>query len=278
MTPRVLSEARGYLNCQSLEGLETSTLRLGGSTMFLADRIYGSEITAAAAGPTRLELVSNITLAFFYDSGWYLPNWSLASFPRYTRNQQCPVSTFQCPTTASADPATIPFPYCKYNGVVAGSKRCSRDRQIVVTCPSTPGAFDDGCSVLGPQDEAFVCGIPSVQLDGPARQRRITYEGQHGFSYGHDSICIENTLSARRLSDGVPLTFASEGAGCFRARCSTTVTSGVAKTNVEVFITDTSDREKGGGWFPCPNSGPTITTDLRDAGYTSKFLSAKFVS
>lgn len=267
MTPKALAAARAYLGCSTLDGVETSPLKLGSSTLFLADRIYRTELLAASSAPTRLEHLSNITLGMLYDSGWYIPNYGLASVPRFAAGAQCPISTYQCPATTTADPSSIPYPFCKYGGNPLAAKKCDLGRTAAISCPSASAPFDDGCFVQTTLDDAFLCGIPTQQLSGNARQRRTALES-YGFSFGSNSICIENTLSQRRLSDSTPVSFSVEGAGCFRTRCSTATVNGVTRTNVEVFVSDPSSAQ-GGLWASCPTSGGVTTTPLTEAGFTS---------
>uniref|UniRef100_A0A5K3FHR7 Leishmanolysin-like peptidase n=1 Tax=Mesocestoides corti TaxID=53468 RepID=A0A5K3FHR7_MESCO len=95
VTPNVLSLAKKYFDCPSLEGVELEDQgKLGVSLSHWKMRILGNELMTASY--TNAFRLSNLTLAFLEDTGWYRPNYSLAQHLAWGSKRGCIFSTQSC--------------------------------------------------------------------------------------------------------------------------------------------------------------------------------------
>ena len=79
VTPRVVEEVRLHFNCSDLEGAELEDQGGDGTALtHWEKRIFQNE---AMTGTVHTEnpVYSRLTFALLEDSGWYLPNYDLAS-------------------------------------------------------------------------------------------------------------------------------------------------------------------------------------------------------
>ncbi|KAL5112696.1 Leishmanolysin-like peptidase [Taenia crassiceps] len=95
VTPTVLRFAREYFSCPQLEGVELENQGgVGVSLSHWEMRILGNELMTATY--TNVFRLSNLTLAFLEDTGWYLPNYSLAEHLAWGSKRGCIFSTESC--------------------------------------------------------------------------------------------------------------------------------------------------------------------------------------
>ena len=79
VTPRVVEEVQRHFNCSDLEGAELEDQGGDGTALtHWEKRIFQNE---AMTGTVHTEnpVYSRLTFALLEDSGWYLPNYDLAS-------------------------------------------------------------------------------------------------------------------------------------------------------------------------------------------------------
>ncbi|EUB63819.1 Leishmanolysin-like peptidase [Echinococcus granulosus] len=87
--------AREYFSCPHLEGVELENQGgVGVSLSHWEMRILGNELMTATY--TNVFRLSNLTLAFLEDTGWYLPNYSLAEHLAWGAKRGCVFSTASC--------------------------------------------------------------------------------------------------------------------------------------------------------------------------------------
>ncbi|CAH8857659.1 unnamed protein product [Trichobilharzia szidati] len=95
VTPKILDAARRYFNCRTLDGVDLEHYNIIGSVgSHWATKILGTEVMAP-----RIMIdyaVSEITLAFFEDSGWYIVNYKAAMNMQYGKNLGCDFATKSC--------------------------------------------------------------------------------------------------------------------------------------------------------------------------------------
>ncbi|VDN99905.1 unnamed protein product [Rodentolepis nana] len=95
VTPNVLRYARKYFDCRDLEGVELEDQGgLGVSLSHWEMRILGNELMTATF--TNSFRISNLTLAFLEDTGWYLPKYSLAQNLAWGAKRGCVFSSQSC--------------------------------------------------------------------------------------------------------------------------------------------------------------------------------------
>nr|CAH8853212.1 unnamed protein product [Trichobilharzia regenti] len=95
VTPKILAAARKYFNCHTLDGVDLEHYNIIGSIgSHWATKVLGTEVMAP-----RIMIdyaVSEITLAFFEDSGWYKVNYNAAMNMQYGKNLGCDFATKSC--------------------------------------------------------------------------------------------------------------------------------------------------------------------------------------
>ena len=88
-TPKVVERARKYFNCYTLEGLELEDQGGPGSSMsHWEQRILLGDYMGAVVYQEELA-ISEFTLAFLEDSGWYRPKYYTGGLFRFGKNQGC---------------------------------------------------------------------------------------------------------------------------------------------------------------------------------------------
>lgn len=94
-TPKVLEMAKKHFNCQSLQGVELENQGGEGSagSHWEARSMLG-DFMIAETYPENV--ISEITLALFEDSGWYKVNWYTGGLFRYGKNEGCDFLTKKC--------------------------------------------------------------------------------------------------------------------------------------------------------------------------------------
>ncbi|KAF4692830.1 hypothetical protein FOZ60_012524 [Perkinsus olseni] len=82
VTPKVVEKARDYFGCSTLDGMELENHGSGQGCTVLEShweqRILEGELMVPVTGFS-YNFMSEITLALFEDSGWYLPDYSMAT-------------------------------------------------------------------------------------------------------------------------------------------------------------------------------------------------------
>jgi hypothetical protein len=95
ITPNVVSACRNHFGCPTLEG---GDIEDGGSAGTAGShwekRIFNNEYMTGS--DSNFPIYSNITLALFYDSGWYDIEWSKAQELVWGNNKGCSFATDNC--------------------------------------------------------------------------------------------------------------------------------------------------------------------------------------
>ena len=159
---QVLEVARAQFNCSTVDGAELE--RYGGDGTrgsHFAERLFNGELMNGWVDANTM-VVSNLTLAVFEDSGWYLPDYSYAQPLRFGLAAGCGfASTDSCKasqlsTAFSQDYCSIseysnPPTYSYYTGGVAASEAlvltCTPDRSAIGSCQGCDSTvcLQDGC-------------------------------------------------------------------------------------------------------------------------------------
>jgi len=131
VSPNVLSEVRKHFSCQSLNGAELEDdLGAGTALSHWEKRIFGREIMVGVTNGYA-EVVSRVTLAFFEDSGWYVPDYSKAGELDYGKGEDCAFATGYCLKQTTGDPINnYEDSFCAENGKVG----CTQDLGAVASC------------------------------------------------------------------------------------------------------------------------------------------------
>ncbi|KAM7539679.1 hypothetical protein Aperf_G00000034509 [Anoplocephala perfoliata] len=137
VTPTVMKFATKYFGCPDLEGVELEDQ--GGFGVSLSHwemRTLGNELmTATYTNGFRL---SNLTLAFLEDTGWYLPNYSFGQDLAWGANRGCVFSTQSCYSFMTQQLArgadTAPFCMTPHESSLKDLFFCTPDRQSFGYC------------------------------------------------------------------------------------------------------------------------------------------------
>ncbi|KAL5961561.1 Leishmanolysin-like peptidase [Taenia solium] len=250
VTPTVLRFAREYFSCPHLEGVELENQGgIGVSLSHWEMRILGNELMTATY--TNVFRLSNLTLAFLEDTGWYLPNYSLAEHLAWGANRGCIFSTESCYSymldqlAKGADSA--PFCLAPQDKHLADLFVCTPGRRSFGYCNLVQVAPKSNATNIHPMytyfgntsylkyqgkviphdyfgkvDLADFC--PFVQQDQILFLSKIALTNLNNYNlevYGPNSICLSiapNWILLGRKSTAYEAPV--RGAGCYKYRCS----------------------------------------------------------
>eukprot|EP00937_MAST-01D_sp_MAST-1D-sp2_P000097 g97.t1 len=292
VTPRVAAAARAHFACAALAGAELENQPTGGSACWGShweERLFLSAIMSAVESGVgagdRVHHLSNVTLAFFEDTGWYKADYSLAMPPAWGYRAGCAFAQQRClglqdgadgrgrgelaagPAGAAARrhfcaaSAPAQAPMCMvgrtHRGYCAGGTEYGS---------SIPARFQYFASAArgGVLKEADYCPVPTAFLNGdcrdpansPASAGRANFYGE---THGTRARCFVSTLrqpAAKPGSTGAGddlLSVGERAAGstsCHEARCE-------AGGGVSVRVAPDG---KAPLWVACPAAGGAAAT------------------
>lgn len=135
ITKRVRDEVRAHFNCSELEGAELEDQGGDGTALtHWEKRVFEHE--AMTGTHTHNPVISRVTLALMHDTGWYVPDYSMAEPLTWGRNLGCTfcmASCMQWMKENSAIGRSI-HPYCdkvKRDPILT---ECTEDRSSVALC------------------------------------------------------------------------------------------------------------------------------------------------
>lgn len=147
VTPTVVATIRSFFNCETLEGAELENQAPYVIGSHWEERIFNTEVMSGVmTSGHHGEFLSNLTLAFFKDSGWYEPDFSSPAVktPAWGYHQGCDFATQPCVLRQDDVSTSVGHPFCtefETNG-------CSADHRSIAYCdikihssPITPAAF-----------------------------------------------------------------------------------------------------------------------------------------
>lgn len=95
ITPKVVSAARKHFGCSSLQGIELEDQGgMGTALSHWESRVMLGDFMIGQSYPENV--ISEITLSFFEDSGWYKVNYYTGGLFRYGKNKGCDFVTKKC--------------------------------------------------------------------------------------------------------------------------------------------------------------------------------------
>ena len=120
ITPKVIAAAKKHFNCESVDGVELEN-QGGDATagnhwdarIMLTDYMMGQSYDEVA--------ISDITFAFFEDSGWYQMNYFSGGLFKFGKNEGCNYLNSKCIINSNSQ---FPKEYCDKNGKTS----CSNGR------------------------------------------------------------------------------------------------------------------------------------------------------
>ncbi|KAF0688818.1 Aste57867_19640 [Aphanomyces stellatus] len=247
VTPNVLSFARNYFNCPTLNGAEIEDQDGGCFGTHWEERVWEPELMSplqSYRNPTSgLTLVSSCH-AYFQDSGWYQVNFTLAQPMQWGANRGCPFATNACIAPVGGVPtASATDHFCTSSGIDA----CSVDLTSRAICTlrtqtaaiptydqyfsdATQGgaSFPDFCPLLTGYAQGDCLVAANLQYPQGTTINLL------GEIYGTGSFCLKSTLLT---SNNKGWTMPGRATGCYTVSCSAV---GVVSVVVQAGTTPTT--------------------------------------
>ena len=99
-------------------------------------------------------VISNISLALFEDSGWYMPNYELAEDMWWGKDRGCDfIHHKRCPPGEPQTNRTGEF--CTFTDSADFSFGCDVDGDTMTQCTTSGSAFSEGCPVRNDMTAQF---------------------------------------------------------------------------------------------------------------------------
>ena len=250
--PNALSKAKVAFNCSTIEGIELEEKDMTYAASHWDRRIMANDfmISYVVQDP----IVSTVTLGLLQDSGWYYPDYSMATVPIFGRNAGCNYFNNKCLSNSVPDGSNL---WCN----ISTSWTCDlfstnkASCAIVTYSSSFPSYFQYfSSSNMGGYDAfADYCPYRKANTNGSCRGNGIiTYTTSYANEViGPNSRCFESTLA---LS---PQSFSSGYAACYEVKeCNSTGATVIVGTE-KVFCPFTGGKlpVKGyNGFLNCPSS------------------------
>jgi hypothetical protein len=243
ITPTVLEKVRGHFGCETANGAELE----GGAgvSSHWEKRVFGNELmTGEATDDSSTEVISDITLAVFEDSGWYKPNYGGvvqedgtvyggAEKFAWGKDQGCEFLNGKCANWPSNYFCSLPPSSVASQGSFAG---CSADYSSKSTCstvdyastslPSLYQYFESEPTWAGSSAFMDYCPIWTPSADGNcmdiATTQATVYQTELAEEVGRYSRCVMG--DAVRIGQVKPDSITQPTfAACHRIECERTI-------------------------------------------------------
>ena len=207
-TPAVRAFVRDHFGCSSLEGAELENEGGEGTRWsHWEESLFLEEIMTGLQSPSERSVLSNLTLALLEDSGWYVPNYALASKPlAFGKGAGCAWVRDKCRGAMGASEW-----YCEEPGRVS----CTHSRHALGRCEVNPLA--NGCGIAKGYSN-YACADVGKDVEHTPMQ-----------SFGASSVCVRGEDERAWVREDqefvddrvmtVQTTFPSASSGCFRMEC-----------------------------------------------------------
>ena len=233
VTPNALAAARDHFDCPTLAGVE---LEDGVPQAAWETRIYDGEIMSGETTISNDRALSAITLGLLEDTGWYIPDYSVAEPFSWGKGEGCGFAQDTCDTFG-------PEYFC-----APTARACNADRTAAASCslvqypadlPPNFQYFADpkqgGLSQLADYCPRYAPIAPVCADDS---QPLTSTDMIRGITRGPDAACFDATLVQNPFTPP-----SSPLANCYTAVCSGT----------------TIDITVGGNTVSCPTGGGSIS-------------------
>ena len=218
-SPAVLSVARQHFACPTLRGVPLETE--GGSGTARTHwrlRVLNGELMVGTVLTGQRPRLSNFTLAFLQDTGWYAVNYSAAERLTWGAGAGCVFVT----AASCAELASTSF-FCSSR---AGAVSCTSDHQAVGSCSPLPLTRpDEQCFAIIPYSN-WLCRDAALQ----SADRSLW-----GYSFGAGARCIAaGTMPWSRADGAVLYTQDNAVPGCLTMRCNASGALFVSVDDVQI--------------------------------------------
>lgn len=247
-TPRVRAFVRSHFGCQSLEGAEIEDAGGDGTAgSHWEKRVFFNEYMTGSASSD--PVFSNLTVAFFEDSGWYKQGADVSELYEtsfyWGKGQSCGFAQKSC---AADDgwPRADKFPgyfctdqlqqTCSFD--LRGKARCGIVDWSSGDIPTSQRYFGSSSTKGGLSQLADFC--PFFSTTTFCRDK--TQSGAGGETYGPNSLCFENTLvdssSFVQKVSGAASGLNNKFLNCFTAFCTGSVAMPLIKVQINGVVYD----------------------------------------
>jgi leishmanolysin-like peptidase len=164
VTPRMLSVARNYFDCPSLNGVEWENQPTSAGSCIGShweERLFEQELMTSLSQDRTM--YSALTLAFFEDTGWYRANYAMAGkHDGWGYRQGCPFATEKClsKNETSGGVTAVGHPFCTSKE----EQGCSADYISRGTCSTNSYALDAVSQRLQVHQLIQICVITNCCL------------------------------------------------------------------------------------------------------------------
>eukprot|EP00759_Apiculatamorpha_spiralis_P009340 PhF_6_TR15979/c0_g1_i1/m.25023 len=252
VTPEVVAKAKQYYNCSTMDGLELEDQGGSGTAMsHWEKRLVGDEVMSGMTYETETEVtVSNLTLAFFKDTGRYDVDYSAADQTYFGRQRGCP----------------FVYEKCNVNSLRSGNGFCFTQQEM--------GCTEDAKAIA-------MCNIEKSTTTIPESMRYfddITLGGEMTMdfcpSYGSAAeVCI---LAGKYPNDATRAHIHGPSSRCFKTEKLRFANSDVGEDFMRCLPVRCPegryiDVMVGDAWLPCPRDGSAGQVN------TSQYTEGKYV-
>lgn len=250
-SPTVLAKARAHFDCSTLNGAEIEDEGGAGTAGdHWEQRIFHDEAMTGVGrhAPT----MSEITLAYFYDSGWYTVDYTQAGTLIWGKDAGCDFAMSEC-LTAGSSPTIVSGGEEQFCTTV-GQKGCDHQHIGISECsitesgltiPSYNQYWTDATDQGGSYITMNFCPAMGMYSDADCRfSSNQPQSNTGGETYGSDSRCFDSTIKTSGTN--------SWNAGCYKYECTDD------ELNVWMVcpdgVSDCTD-----AWLTCPTDGGELT-------------------
>lgn len=207
VTPKVVSTAQKHFGCSALQGVEIEDQGGSGTAgSHWESRVMLGDFMIGESYPENV--ISEISLALFEDSGWYKVNYYTGGLFRYGKNKGCDFVQKKC---INAGKSSFPNDFC----ITGGATMCFASRTAKGFCdlgtrketiPQAYKYFSD--AAIGGFLYADFC--PVARWEGDAENNMffssscaygVKTLGDLGETIGTDSACFMSSLVPKTLSN-----------------------------------------------------------------------------
>ncbi|XP_023329956.1 leishmanolysin-like peptidase isoform X1 [Eurytemora carolleeae] len=281
VTPAVKREVQAHFNCETLEGAELED-QGGDGTAFThwEKRIFQNEAMTGTVH-TDNPIYSRLSLALMEDSGWYIPDYSLASSLSWGAGAGCDFPTKSCKELmALAEEKDSSSPFCNTMMQNAEKTYCTDDDLSVGSCnlvkysSKIPRIYQNFDSIEGVEDaDLEYIGSSVILADYCPYVQEFSWLGGGGVgggedprgtrcdsaenapdqdsnyaleTYGTESRCFAQTSPWEQKSCTMIKQWTRYGSGCYKYSC--------ADGRLNILVRDKS--------FPCYEEGQKVHLQL----------------
>jgi len=255
-TPTALAKARTHFACTTLNGVELENEGGSGTQgSHWEQRLYFNDVMTGVSRDS--PVMSAITLAYFYDTGWYIPDYAMGGDFIWGKNAGCPFAMEKCLTSGTTPTVTAGTEGKKYFCVTADETGCDALNIGVGSCgvatvssiPAYMQYWSGDATKGGKATTMDHCPYRSVYSNRDCRvSTNAKNNDYYGETFGSTSRCFASSL----MVSGYTSKSNTDNAACYQYEC----TSSALRVKIACPVGAsgcTSD------YLSCPTAGGALT-------------------